>query len=137
LGWRALKVTADTNILIRAVLKDDARQAEAANRILREAEIVTVPIPALCEFVWVLSSGYKLPRPKIASAVRALLESANVVSDPRAVAAGLALLDAGGDFADGVIAFEGAALGGEVFASFDKGAVDRLSRQGVKTRLVE
>ena len=131
-----MKVTADTNILIRAVLKDDVTQAEAADRLLREAELVTVPIPALCEFVWVLSSGYKLPRPKIAIAVRALIESANVVTEPRAVEAGLALLDAGGDFADGVIAFEGAALGGEVFASFDKGAVEKLAQQDIQSILV-
>ena len=131
-----MKVTADTNILIRAVLKDDPIQAEAADRLLRETQLVAVTIPALCEFVWVLSSGYKLPRPKIAVAIRALLESANVVTEPHAAAAGLALLDAGGDFADGVIAYEGAALGGDVFASFDKGAVAALSRQGVQATLL-
>lgn len=131
-----MKVTADTNILIRAVLRDDAVQAQAADRLLREAELVTIPLPALCEFAWVLSRGYKLPRSRVAVAIRTLLESANVVTEPRSAAAGLALLDAGGDFADGVIAFEGAALGGEIFASFDKGAVERLTKQGVQARLV-
>ncbi|GAB1387989.1 MAG: hypothetical protein AMXMBFR78_31830 [Rubrivivax sp.] len=47
---------------------------------------------------------------------------------------GLALLEAGGDFAGGVIAYEGARLGGEVFASFDAKAVRLLAQQGVKTR---
>jgi predicted nucleic-acid-binding protein len=132
-----LRVTADTNVLVRVAVEDDPEQTRAAQRLLADAEVVALTLPTLCEFVWVLSHGYKRPRERIAASIRQVLGSANVVSEPRAVAAGLALLDAGGDFADGVIAFEGAALGGEVFASFDKGAVDRLSRQGVKTRLVE
>lgn len=37
-----------------------------------------------------------------------------------AVEAGLAVLEAGGDFADGIIAYEGNWLGGETFVSFDK-----------------
>ena len=132
-----MRVTVYTNILVRAVFKDEAVQAEAADRLLREAELVTVPIASLCEFVWVLSRGYKLPRPRIASAIRALLESANVVTEPRAVAAGLELLDVGGDFADGVIAFQGKALGGEIFASFDKRAVELLTAEGLQARLVD
>lgn len=103
---------------------------------MREAQIVAIPLPALCEFAWVLTKVYSFPRAWIAQAIRSLLGSPNVVTEARAVEAGLALLDANGDFADGVIAFEGATLGGEVFASFDKRAVERLERQGMKTRLV-
>lgn len=50
--------------------------------------------------------------------------------------AGLAVLDAGGDFADGVIAYEGTWLGGDIFVSFDKKAVALLSIQGHKTRVL-
>lgn len=39
--------------------------------------------------------------------IRSLLESAAVRVDRPAIEAGLAMLVAGGDFADGVIAFEG------------------------------
>jgi hypothetical protein len=53
------------------------------------------------------------------------------------VDAGLAVLDAGGDFADGLIAFadgliafEGRWLGGETFVSFDQNAVALLEKQG-------
>jgi hypothetical protein len=42
-----------------------------------------------------------------------------VVNRP-AVEAGLSVLDAGGDFADGVIAYDGSWLSGEVLVSFDK-----------------
>jgi predicted nucleic-acid-binding protein len=48
----------------------------------------------------------------------------------------LALLDAGGDFADGVIAYEGKWLGAETFVSFDKKAVEMLRSQGVAARLL-
>jgi len=52
------------------------------------------------------------------------------------VEAGLALLDAGGDFADGIMAHEGKWLGGETFVSFDKQAVGLLSKQGESTQLL-
>jgi predicted nucleic-acid-binding protein len=90
----------------------------------------------LCELVWVLSQGYKIASDDIAGAVRALTSAANVVVNRPAVEAGLALLDAGGDFADGVIAYEGNWLGGETFVSFDKKAVKRLTAQGECARLL-
>ena len=40
------------------------------------------------------------------------------------------ILGAGGDFADGVIAYEGNWLSGETFVSFDKKAVMLLTAQG-------
>ena len=40
------------------------------------------------------------------------------------------MLAAGGDFADGVIAFDGRRLGGEVFASFDRKAVELIAVNG-------
>jgi transposase len=53
-----------------------------------------------------------------------------------AVEAGLSVLEAGGDFADGVIAYEGSWLGGETFVSFDKKAVVLLIKQGQSARLL-
>lgn len=47
-----------------------------------------------------------------------------------AVEAGLALLEAEGDFADGITAHEGKWLGGETFVSFDRKAVTFLAQQG-------
>ncbi len=57
-------------------------------------------------------------------------------SSPKLGRAGLLMLDAGGDFADGVIAWEGKRLGGETFASFDKKAVTRLKAQRQSTQLL-
>lgn len=86
-----MKVTVDTNVLVRAVVQDEPLQAQAAAKILTDAN-----------------------RP--------------------AVEAGLAVLDAGGDFADGVIAYEGQWLGAETFVSFDKKAVALLIARGQSAR---
>lgn len=67
-----------------------------------------------------LSQGYKIPSAEIAQAVRLLMNGANVVANRPAVEAGLAMLDAGGDFAGGIIAYEGTWLGAEIFISFEK-----------------
>jgi predicted nucleic-acid-binding protein len=46
------------------------------------------------------------------------------------------VLDADGDYADGVIAYEGKWLGAETFVSFDKKAVEMLSSAGVSARIL-
>jgi len=68
--------------------------------------------------------------------IRALIAAANVMVNRPAVEAGLSFLDAGGDFSDGIIAFEGSWLGGEVFVSFDKKAVALLNEQGQSALLL-
>jgi predicted nucleic-acid-binding protein len=58
-----------------------------------------------------------------------------VVNRP-AAEAGLALLEAGGDFADGAIAYEGRWLGADTFVSFDKKAVKLIEIHGGPARLL-
>ena len=125
-----MKITADTNVLIRAITGDNEQQSKVAQVELANADIVALALPALCELVWVLSQGYKIPSAEIAEAIRHLINSENVVANRPAVEAGLALLDAGGDFADGVIAYEGSWLGAETFVSFDKKAIKLMKAQG-------
>jgi predicted nucleic-acid-binding protein len=131
-----MKISVDTNVLARAVLNDDPAQSRAARKLLREASLIAVPLPCLCELVWVLRSGAKLPKDDVATAVRSLMNSGNVVVNRPAAELGLAVLEAGGDFADGAIAYEGAFLGGETFVSFDKKAVALLSRRGEAARVL-
>lgn len=131
-----MKITADTNLLIRAAVQDDPHQARQAARALREADLVAVPVPVFCEFVWVLRRGYKKSVSDISDAIRRLMKSANVVLNRPAIEAGLLALDAGGDFADGVIAYEGNWLGAEEFVSFDSKAVSVLQSQGTPARLL-
>ena len=131
-----MKITADTNVLIRAAVQDDVHQAQRAAKVLREADLVAVPIPVLCEFVWVLRRGYKKSVPEISDAIRRLMNGVNVVMNRPAVEAGLSVLDAGGDFADGIIAYEGDWLGAEEFVSFDSRAISILQSQGSRARLL-
>ena len=130
-----MKITADTNVLVRALTGDDERQSKLAQNALGKADVVAVTAPVLCELVWVLSQGYKIPSAEIAAAIRGLINSANVAVSRPAAEAGLALLEAGGDFADGVIAFEGRRLGAETFVSFDKKAVKLLQGCGEAAQL--
>lgn len=132
-----MKITVDTNVLIRAAVQDEPHQSRQAAKALQEAELVAVPIPVFCEFVWVLRRGYKKPIPEAADAIRRLMKSANVVVNRPAAEAGLSALDAGGDFADGVIAYEGNWLGAEEFVSFDSKAVSMLKSQGTRARLLK
>jgi predicted nucleic-acid-binding protein len=60
----------------------------------------------------------------------------NVELDRPAIEAGLEVLEAGGDFADGVIAYEGHWLGAKEFVSFDKQAVSLLKSQGKRARFL-
>jgi len=136
MGETKVKITADTNVLIRAVVQDDPHQARQATKTLREADLIAVPVPVLCEFVWVLRSGYKKPVPDVSNAIHRLIRSAKVVMDRPAVEAGLSVLDAGGDFADGAIAHEGEWLGAEEFVSFDVKAVSVLQSQSTRARLL-
>jgi len=131
-----MKISVDTNVLARAVLNDDAAQSRAARKLLREASLIAVPLPCLCELVWVLLLGAKLPKDDVATAVRSLMNAGNVVVNRPAAELGLAVLEAGGDFADGAIAYEGAWLGGETFVSFDQKAVTLLSGQDEAARLL-
>ena len=131
-----MKVAVDTNVLVRAVVRDDPAQASVAAKVLTESELIAVATPCLCEFVWVLLRVYNFQPSDAATAIRALLAAANVEVNRPAVEAGLSVLEAGGDFADGVIAYEGNWLGGETFVSFDKKAVALLTAQGQSARLL-
>jgi predicted nucleic-acid-binding protein len=132
-----MKVAFDSNVLLRAVVRDDPAQASVAAKILTDAELIAVATPCLCEFVWVLLKIYGFQSSDAATAIHVLLAAANVAVNRPAVEAGLSVLEAGGDFADGVIAYEGNWLGGETFTSFDQKAVAILTAQGQSAHLYE
>jgi predicted nucleic-acid-binding protein len=130
-----MKITADTNVLARAFLDDDPYQSKAAQAVLSKAEIVALSMSTLCELVWVLRS-YKIQSADIAKTIRELINGRNIAVNRPAAEAGLAMLDAGGDFADGAIAYEGSWLGADTFVSFDRKAVKLLEAQGRSARLL-
>jgi len=131
-----MRITADTNVLVRAAVMDDPQQGAMAAKALREATLIAIPLVCLCEFVWVLKRVYRLDDDLIAGAIHSLLDTDNAVMDRPAVEAGLALLEAGGDFADGAIAHAGAQAGGDCFVSFDQKAAKLLARQGRNVTLL-
>ncbi len=47
-----MNITADTNVLARALVGDDPAQAAEATRVLREASTIAIPLPVLSELVW-------------------------------------------------------------------------------------
>ena len=130
-----MNITVDTNLLVRALTNDHPVQARVAQAELLNAERVAIPTVSLCELAWVLARGYKIAGADIADAIDRITLAVNVVTDRPAVDAGLALLRSGGDFADGIIAFEGARMGGTTFVSFDAKAVSLLEAAGRAARL--
>ena len=131
-----MNISVDTNVLVRVVLQDEVKQARTANKLLTQASLIAVSIPCLCELVWVLRRGAKLPKEDISAAIRTLMAARNVVLNRPAVEAGLEIHEAGGDFVDGVMAYEGRWLGGEIFTLFDKEAVKLLSAHDRPARLL-
>jgi len=131
-----MKVTVDTNVLVRIFTDDDRAQNRTANDALDRADAVILTLPMLCELAWVLGRGYGTSRGEVAAIFRSLIASENVEVNRPAAEAGLAMLDAGGDFADGVIAYEGRRLGADAFLSFDRKAVRLLETLGEPAQLL-
>lgn len=79
----------DTNVLVRLVVRDNAKQASAAEAFVGDGAWVSVL--ALAEATWVLSSVYELDSRRIANAVAMLLEHRQLtLQDSDVVASALA-----------------------------------------------
>ena len=126
-----MRITLDTNVLLRTVLRDDAEQAEAAEALLARAAVLAIPIPVFCEFSWVLRRSYRQTASQVADTIQSICAIETVVTDNRAVDAGITALRSGGDFADGAIARQGEILGGTVLATFDHRAMAILRQGGL------
>jgi predicted nucleic acid-binding protein len=81
----------DTNVLIRLLVRDDPKQADAAESFIAGGAWVSHLV--LIETTWVLSSVFSRTSPQIGAAVAQLLEHETlVVQDPDVVALALTLL---------------------------------------------
>ena len=76
---------ADSNFVLRYLLKDIADQFESARRVL-ESESVYIPFEVMTEVVYVLQSVYGVPNPEIATSLSSLLNYPNISTSDRAVA---------------------------------------------------
>jgi predicted nucleic-acid-binding protein len=72
-------IALDTNVLVRFLVMDDAKQAALAakliNRAIADDAGLFVADIVVCELVWVLSFAYKFTRPEITVALRDLLRA--------------------------------------------------------------
>lgn len=103
---------------------------------VRDADEALMPLPCVLELVWVLRTIYRFPRSEVLRAIHVLLQMPNLRADVASISLGLEIYEAGGDFADGVIAAAGAAMGGEKFVSFDRDAVARVRQAGLPAELL-
>lgn len=67
----------DTNILVRFLVRDDPRQADAVYRLFKQAEIERteffIPVAVTLELIWVLESAYAISRKDLLDAIDDLL----------------------------------------------------------------
>jgi predicted nucleic-acid-binding protein len=135
----------DTNVLIRLVLDDNPHQSDVAFEVVASATSIIVPTLVFCEFVWVLrtiknsAGGKKYSKKMIAESIRSFIEFEHVSIVDDEVEAGLKMLEAGGDFADGVIEYTGRTFARNTtttFFSFDKNAVGKLVKSGLSALLL-
>ena len=72
-------IALDTNVLVRLIVGDDAKQQAVAESLLRDAahagESCLICDPVLCEMEWVLESCYGASRADIRAVVQRLLAS--------------------------------------------------------------
>ena len=92
----------DTNILVRFVVKDDPRQAEAARDLLAN-ETTFISSTVLLETEWVLRSSYRFPKAGVLAALKAICAlPGTVLDEPERVRTAIDWADGGMDFADAI-----------------------------------
>lgn len=74
----------DTNVLVRYIMQDEAKQAAKANKLiegLTSQEPGFITLVSVVELVWVLSSSYDLARDQIVQALDVILRAKQLVVD--------------------------------------------------------
>lgn len=118
----------DTNILARYIVQDDAEQSDAATRLIEGQCTAQTPgyvcVPVLMELVWVLTAAYRYEKSVVASVIRRILMTTELLVEDRETAwAALREFETGGvDFADCLIARRNHARGCARTYTFDRRA---------------
>ena len=115
-----MKIAIDTNVLVRYLTWDDEVQATEAAAVIEAADEVHISTVVLCELVWVLTRAYRYTTNEIVPIIERLAADREFEIDQIAARAGLRLLAAGGDFADGVILDDMQRASCEFLATFDR-----------------
>ena len=123
----------DTNVLVRYVTQDDAKQAAAATKLFEHTLSTEGPgfvcLVTLCELAWVLADCYDAEKARIVAVIDGLLASRQiVVEEPERVWKALrAWEESPADFSDALVGEIVAANGCDKVVTFDK-AASRLAR---------
>jgi predicted nucleic-acid-binding protein len=117
----------DTNVLVRYIMQDDARQSALASRLIESLTPQSpgfVPLVSVVEIAWVLSSAYDLDRNQLVDAIEGLLRTKELIVERAEIVwkALRVLQGANGDFADCLISCSAAAAGCAKTMTFDRGA---------------
>jgi predicted nucleic-acid-binding protein len=118
----------DTNVLVRYIMQDDAKQAVLATRLVESLSVELpgfVPLVSVVELAWVLSSAYGLDRGQVVQAFESLLRTKEItVERAEIVWKALRIFQgANVDFADCLIERSAAVAGCDRTMTFDRGAV--------------
>ncbi|MGQ0641461.1 MAG: PIN domain-containing protein, partial [Gemmatimonadaceae bacterium] len=78
-------IAVDTNVLVRFLVEDDARQSAAAaaliERTVKSEDALYVSGIVLCETVWVLTVSYRVPRLDIVKTLQDVLRAKHLTFD--------------------------------------------------------
>ena len=118
----------DTNVLVRYIVRDDAKQAAAATKFIEkrctEATPGFISQLVLAELFWVLSRGYKYPKNVVLNVITRILNVIELrVEKPEEVRVALTAYENGAaEFVDYLIAVHGRTCGCETTVTFDRKA---------------
>ena len=118
----------DTNVIVRYLAQDDARQSAAATRLMEKTlsadEPGFVALVTMCEVAWVLAECYGADRARIRSVLQGLLETRQiVVESPELAWRALRTWEGStADFSDALIGEVALAAGASKVLTFDKAA---------------
>ena len=118
----------DTNVIVRYLAQDDARQAAIATRLIEQSLSANtrgfVSIITLAEIVWVMSSNYGASRASVAEIVEGLLTAPQLMLEHADVLwrALKAYRESKADFSDAVIVELGSDAGCSKTVTFDRRA---------------
>ena len=118
----------DTNIIVRFLVRDDEKQADAARKRLKQAESrrerLKIPLLVVLETIWVLESAYDKTRSEVLDSIREMRQMPVFDFEADRVIEGL--LNDGpkykADLADIMIGYAAEAIGCDAGITFDKGA---------------
>lgn len=117
----------DTNVLVRYIAQDDAKQSPKATRLVESLTVGApgyVSVVSVIELVWVLTDCYQMTKGELCDTLGTLLRTKEiVVAHADAIWQALRIFKAGSaDFADCLIERFGNVDGCDYTATFDRDA---------------